>query len=412
MGGNMMMIRLEKWIRRIILFSLAFVLLLAGCSQSEETPGNQQSGVQTQNTEPNGGQASGDPIKIGMLVSGTGFFSWYGVENLNAANMFAEAVNAEGGVNGRELELVIYDTASNPEKAITGAKKLIENDKVDAIVGLGLINETNAVVPMVKDKGPILYSLSGAYKPEGKYVFAGAAYSGLTQHRSVQWIKEQGLDSFALLTTNDDTGQQASAELTKLAEQEKLEITTIEYFNTDDVSVTTQLTKIKNTNPDAIIAWVVGQPLGVVFQGINQVGLDIPLLTSHGNLSYGFLSSVASIQPDEFYVPATKDMGLEGLDPSDEQYEKIKTFKERYSAQFNADPGLGSGAAWDALDLLVQAFKEAGTNPDEVAAYLESIDHHVGVAGTYDLSEEDHRGLGVDDIMMLRVVQGQIKPVE
>src|SRR5688500_17847224 len=120
--------------------------------------------------------ASG-PIKIGLLIEQTGVFSWYGQENLNGAQLLTDELNANGGINGRQIELVVYNSESAPDKAVAGARKLIQQDKVAAIVGLGLISEAQAVAPIVKD-GPPTYSTSGAYLPEHGMMFGGTVFVG------------------------------------------------------------------------------------------------------------------------------------------------------------------------------------------------------------------------------------------
>lgn len=389
----------KKPFTSFILLMVVSFLVLSGCGNQSSTGGD--SGSKDSKVE----QGS---IKIGLLIEQTGFFSWYGKENLNSAELVVEQVNAEGGINGRKLELSTYDTASSPESSVSGYKKFT-NDKVDAVVGLGLVNGMMAVKPMVNN-GPLMYTTSGAYRPAGDpYTFGGTVFAGDMQRRAVKWIKEQGYESFALLTTNDDTGQQASGSLEKIAGEFGVDLTAIEYFNSTDVSVTSQLTKIKGEKPEALIAWVVGKPLGVVFQGIQQVDLNVPVIGSHGNLSPGFLKSLADFQPKQLYVPATKDIAPQFLDSSDPQHSVIQDFVKAYSDKYSENPGLGSGATFDVMNLLVKAFGEVGTDREAVAKYLEGLKDFVGVAGTYKFSADDHRGLNEDDAVMLKIVNGEFQ---
>lgn len=404
----------------MILLVFALVFFVAACSggQNGQNAGNaggngsgNNASAANSSDDDNGDQSSQSQqaIKIGMLIEQTGFFSWYGQENQNAAELFAKQWNANP--DNIPLKLIFYDTLSDPVAAVSGFKKFVETDGVDAVVGVGLVNETMALVPMASD-GPILYSLSGAYKPEGKYLFGSTVFAGDMQRKSIQFLKEQGIQSFALISTNDDTGQQASEALQKIAEDEGLSLTTIEYFNATDQSVTSQLTKIANSDAEALVAWVVGLPLGLVFQGVQQIGLEMPVVFSHGNLSPDFMASLASAQPEIAYVPATKDIAYPSLDESDPQYDVIKEFHDLYVAEYNAVPGLGSGTTWDTLQLLMNAFTEVGTDQDAVVQYLENVQGHIGVAGIYNMSADDHRGLGAKDAVMLQVIDGKFHLAE
>lgn len=358
------------------------------------------------------GPAPAEPIKIGMLVSLTGFFSWYGEENLNGATLFVEELNARGGINGRPIELVVQNTETNPERAVTGARKLIQEDRVVAIVGLGLISESLAVEPIVQN-GPPTYSLSGAYVPGHRMMFGGTVFIGHTQQRALQFLAEHNLRRVALLLTNDATGQIAERFLTAGAIKAGVRIQRVETFNPSDVDVTPQLNRIKGTRPDAVISWVVGRPLGVVMQGMKQLGMSMPLITSHGNLSPGFIQSIATLQTGPIYVFGTKDLLWKWISVKDPQQKMVSLMQTKHSYKYGKEGGIGTGTGWDALMILSEAIKRSGsTAPMAIVEAIEGLRNFVGVVGVYNFSRDDHRGLDAAAAIPMVIERGRLKPAK
>ena len=115
-----------------------------------------------------------EPIRIGAFLSVTGGAAFLGDPEQKTLELYVEKLNAAGGVLGRKLQLVSYDSAGDAEKARTFAKRLIEQDKVDVIVGGSTTGETMAVVPLVEAAGMPFISLAGAVviiEPVKKWVF-------------------------------------------------------------------------------------------------------------------------------------------------------------------------------------------------------------------------------------------------
>ncbi len=121
-----------------------------------------------------GAATAQEPIKIGAFLSVTGGAAFLGDPEQKTLELYVEKLNAAGGVLGRKLQLVSYDSAGDAEKARTFAKRLIEQDKVDVIVGGSTTGETMAVVPLVEAAGMPFISLAGAVvivEPVKKWVF-------------------------------------------------------------------------------------------------------------------------------------------------------------------------------------------------------------------------------------------------
>lgn len=386
-------------------FLAVLMVALAGCGGQGRQPA-------ASGGSPGGsGFGSKEPIKIGMLIEQTGAFSWYGEENLNGAKLVVDEVNKRGGIGGRQVELVIYNTESSPEKAINGAKKLMQQDKVAAIIGLGLVSEAQAVAPIV-EKGPPTFALSGAYKPGHRFMFGGTVFVGQTQERALRFLSDKGLKKIALITTNDATGQQAEAAIKAHAAKFGAQLLGVWTFNPTDVDVTAQLTQIKAQSPDAIVSWTVGKPLGVVLKGAKQLGIKNPIITSHGNLTPDFLKGLSDLQNGPIYVFGTKDLIWREVPESDPQYKIIQEMQTAHQKAYGKEGGIGTGTGYDAMKQVLEAIEKVGTDPDKIVEYIEGLKNWVGVVGVYNFSKDDHRGLTVDASVPIEVVGSQLKSLK
>jgi len=380
-----------------VLGVVAVVGLLAGCNG---LPGS------------NSSSSAGQPIKIGLLLEQTGSFSWYGQENLEGAQLYVDKINSSGGINGRQIELDTVNNESTPDKSVSGARKLMQ-DGVVAILGLGLVGDAQAVSPLVQDSGPPVYSTSGAYLPDNRMMFAGTVYVADTQKRALQFLIERKMTNIALLLTNDASGQVAQQAITQAAPGLGIQITRTELFNPDDVDVTPQMTQIRASNPQAIVAWVVGKPLGVVLKASKQLGVDVPIITSHGNLTPGFIESIADVQTGPVYMFGTKDLIWRDLPDGDPQKPLVSEMQNAMQSKYQKEGGIGTGTAYDGLMLLATALKQANsTDPNKLADALESLRDVNGVIGTYNLSQQDHRGLDSASAIPMEIVSGKLQAIK
>ncbi len=329
--------------------------------------------------------ADGEPIKVGMLVELSGQFSVYGTETLAGAELFVDELNADGGVDGRPIELVVVDAGSNPEQAVTGFRRLAD-EGVAAIAGLGLISEAAAVAPLAEELDIPTFSLSAAYQPENPRMFAGGVFVGDLLFETTKWMDETGIETASVITTNDATGDVTVNAFTALSEQFGIELQTVERFNVDAVDITAELTNAVAGDPDIVIGWTVGRPTAILFQNASNLGIgsEYPFVTSYGNLATGFLGSIGDAVPETLYIQSTQDTFWRDADTSTETGARIADFAARYQAKTGNEIGLGSAIGYDALQVLSEAFAMADpSDAAAVVAAIESISDLPGIVGTY-----------------------------
>jgi branched-chain amino acid transport system substrate-binding protein len=231
-----------------------------------------------------GGNAlAGDNIKIGSFLAVTGPASFLGDPELKTLQMYVEEINAKGGVNGKQLELVHYDTSGKAKEAVNFAKRLIKKDKVDLIVGGSTSGSTLAVIPIVeKNKVPFI-SLAGSVKiidPVKKWVFKMPHTDRMAAAKIFGDMKKRGITKVALISGDGGFDKSGRAQSLALAPEYGIEIVADESYSNKDTDMSTQLTKIRATDAQAILNFGFGTGPAIVTKNVRQLGIELPLSTS------------------------------------------------------------------------------------------------------------------------------------
>jgi branched-chain amino acid transport system substrate-binding protein len=359
---------------------------------------------------------SEDAIKLGAFFDLSGRASFIGTPSKLVAEMLVDKINAEGGIGGRKIELIIADTEGDPAKAANIATKFIHKDKVVAIVGPTL-TDTGMNVKKIVDSGktPIVMTVGGDPVIMGgkfgsfEWVFKSPQRSKIAVERLFTYLKDKGLTKVALLSADDGFGKDGLRWMEELAPTFGIEMLVKESFGARDTDMTAQLTKAKNASPQALIVWTTGPAGAISAKNVAQLGIDLPLFQCHGlpDPKYIELAGPAS---EGNRMPATKLMVVDELPDTDPQkaviQEFVKLYTEKgYDKQFPINTH--SGYAWDAIRLIVDAIAKAGTEPEALRAEIEKTQNYVGISGIYNLTPEDHNGLTVDSMVMVQVKGGK-----
>jgi branched-chain amino acid transport system substrate-binding protein len=364
----------------------------------------------------------GEPIKVGAFFALSGPAANIGTPTKLVAQMAVDKINKEGGIGGRPIELVIGDTESDPAKAAVIAKKFIFNDKVAAIIGPTTTAEGMSVKKIVEEAGvPTFMAVGGDPVIMGgnfgayTYVFKSPQRSSTAVRKLYGYLKAKGLTKIALFTASDSFGKDGLGWLERLAPEFGITLAAKESFGPADTDMTAQLTKIRNAAPQAIVSWTIGPVGSIVAKNKAQLGITTPLFQCHGlpDPKYIELAGKAS-EGDR--MPATKLMVGDALPGSDPQKKVITDFIALYRDVYKYDKefpiNTHSGYAWDAISIVANAMKKAGTDPKALRAAIEQTTGYVGISGVYNLTAEDHNGLDVDSMVMVQVKDGKFVPAE
>jgi branched-chain amino acid transport system substrate-binding protein len=350
------------------------------------------------------------PIRIGAFLSVTGPAAFLGDPEQKTLELYVERINAAGGLLGRKLELVAYDSGGNAEKARAFAKRLIEQDKVDVIVGGSTTGETMAVVPLAEGAGMPFISLAGAVvivEPVKKWVFKTPHTDRMACDKIFVDMKARGVKQAALISGSGGFDKSMRAECLGVAKNHGIAIVADETYGAGDTDMTAQLTKIRNTaGVQAVLNAGFGQGPAIVTKNYKQLGIAQPLYQSHGVASKQFIQ-LAGEAAEGVRLPAAALLVAETLPEADPQKKVVVDYKRAYEARFKQDVSTFGGHAYDGLMLAVEAIRKAGsTDKAKVRDALESIRGYMGTAGVVNMSAQDHMGLDLTAFRMLEVRKG------
>ena len=345
------------------------------------------------------------PIKIGALFAVTGPAAFLGEPERNTARMVVDEINKAGGVKGRKLELVSYDTAGDATKAVQLATKLIKDDKVVAIIGPSTTGETMAVIPVAEKEQVPLISCSAGSKitdPVKKWVFKTAQNDTLAVGRIYEYLQKQKQTRVAILTVSDGFGASGREQLKGQAAKYGITVVSDDTYGPKDTDMTAQLTKIRGSQAQAVICWGTNPGPAVIAKNARQLGVKIPLFMSHGVSSKKFIE-LAGDAAEGIKLPSGKVIVSDVLPGSDPQKKSLMGFVNDYKNHYKAEGDHFGGHAWDAVMLIRNAVEHGADSTAAIREQLEKTKSFHGIGGTFSYSAQDHAGLGKDAFVLVEV---------
>jgi branched-chain amino acid transport system substrate-binding protein len=352
--------------------------------------------------------------KVGAVFSVTGRTSFLGDPEKKTAEMLAEKINDAGGINGKKLELIIYDSEGDATKANLAVRKLITQDKVCAVIGPSLSGTSLAVVPLAAKYKTPLVSCAASYKivwdeqkkKARKWVFKTPQTDTMAVEAVYGSLKKKGINKIAVLSVTSGFGASGRGELIRLAPEYGMTIVADEKYGPKDTDMTAQLTKIKGIAPQVIVNWSVGPTQVVALRNWRDLGMtSIPFYQSHG---FGSRKNIklAAGAAEGVYCPLGAVNVSELLSDDHPQKAVTMQYMKDYAAKYNEPLSSFGGHAWDALELVSNALKAVGCDKAKIRDYLENTQGFVGQHGIFNFSPDDHIGLDKNAFQMVVVKDG------
>lgn len=344
-------------------------------------------------------QASGEPIKIGAVLSVTGPAAGLGIPTRNGMLLAEKAVNAAGGIGGRPIRILLEDDASNPDNARTKTTALVHNEKVAAMLGPGQVAQivaAGAVTDPLKIPQIVPAGLSVPVERERRCIFHLLPSQDLNARAMMEYavnglkVKRIGMlhdSGYGNVVMNALKGIQSS--------YPGIEFVAVEKFEIGATDVTTQAAKVRASGPQAIMVVATS---GTPFRAVKQVRIDLPVIAAIGSSSYEYVKAMGDAA-DNIVIPEF----LVGEDPLPEQ----KAFVDMYRKEYNALPKNFEAAGWDMVQFMAAALRTAGANakPADVCEALRRP--HQGVLAAYDFREPDLTGMKLGSFIYSKLVNGQ-----
>ncbi|HLZ48837.1 MAG TPA: ABC transporter substrate-binding protein [Candidatus Limnocylindria bacterium] len=376
---------------RAIGIGFAALLVATSCASPAATPSSAPASTPAATTAPAATAAA--PYEIHVILPLTGGAAFLGKPEQQALDALQGVVNKGGGISGRPVKFTYYDDASTAATDVQLVNQIIAKN-VPVILGPSLVGSCNAAVPVVA-KGPVLYCFSpGIHPDKDSYAFTSSVSTVDLNRALFKYFKAKGLTKIATITSTDATGQDAdSAIKTGVSEATGVTLVAQEHFNTSDVSVSAQIARIKASGAQALVGWSTGTPIATVLRAAAQAGLDIPIATTDGNMTYAQMEQYAAFLPKELLIPAPEWPAAATL-PAGPVKDALKVYGDALAAA-NVKPDIGTSLAWDPALIVIEMLKKLG--PQATATQLRDAINGLkgfsGVNGTYDFTAEPQRGL-------------------
>ena len=351
-----------------------------------------------------------DKIKIGSVLTITGPAAFLGDPEAKTLKMRVDEINAKGGLLGKQIELVIYDSGADAAKAKQFAERLVSDDKVIAQVGGTTTGDTMAMIPVFEEAKLPFISFAGAVAiidPVRKYVFKTPHTDKMACEKIFTDMKAKNITKIGMISGQDAFGKSMQGECLKVVKNYGIEVLADETYGPRDTDMTPQLTNIKGkAGLQAIMNPGFGQGGAIVTRNIKQLDIKLPLYQSHGVASKQFLE-LAGPAAEGVLLPAAALLVADKLPDSDPQKSVVVTYTRNYEAYAKSSVSTFGGHAYDGLNILVEAIKRAGsTDPEKVRNEIEKTKNMMTTAGLVNMSPTDHMGLDLTAFRMLEVKNG------
>ncbi len=366
------------------------------------------------------GGALAEDIKIGLVAALTGASAQSGEAITRGLTIAIDELNAKGGIMGKKVVLVRRDDESSPPKGLAAARELISNEKVVALFG-GIDSPVSlAIIPVVnKEKVPFVGVWAAATNitkngANPNYVFRVSARDDLVDVKLVKYaMATYGVKKPGLVLINNPWGESNEKGLKAAAAAANITIAGIEKIEPNDVDMTPQLTRLKNSGADALILVANAAPGAQMMKARERMGWKVPVV-SHWGISGGRFDELAGpTAGDAHFVQTYSFFG----DLNATGKKVMAELSKKYGVKSAADvlAPVGTANAYDAMNLLAHAIEKAkSTNGDAIRKAMYEVDGYAGLIKTYNkpFGPDDHEGLAPDDYIMVKFAGGKIVPVK
>lgn len=367
------------------------------------------------------------PYRVGAVFSVTGGASFLGEPERNTIEMVEDSINAAGGIKGHPLEMIVEDDKTDVGQTVLAVRKLLEKDKVIAVVGPTTSGASMAVVPIMEKAKTPLVSCAAALsivtpksemdrilaakkfempKKQNKWIFKTPQTDTSAVEAIFDYMKKKGISRIAIITVTDGFGTLGRQELKRVAPAYGITIVADERYGPKDSDMTAQLTKIKGTDAQALVNWSVGPVQSIVTKNWKQLEMKIPLFQSHGFGSKRYIE-LAGGAAEGVICPLGRLVVADKMKADHPQKAVLMKYKAEYEKRFKADVSTFGGHGYDAIHMIIDALEGVGPDKGKIRDFLETkIKNWPGTGGVFHMSPQDHTGLDKSAFEMIVVKNG------
>ena len=349
--------------------------------------------------------------KVGALFAVTGPASTVGDPQRKTVEMIEQWVNAAGGVDGHPLDVIVYDTEGDEEKAALSLRKLTEKDGVVAAIGTSQYDVGLSLIPVIgEQKIPFISCTSSITVPlwtKGKRWVFWVKASTRGVEPIYEHMQKRGIVKIAILTPSSAFGQRGRTNLIKLAPKFGMEIVLDEKFTPEGRKTKVAVTRVKGTGAQAMINWSEGVSQVEICRHWKDLRMKVPLYQGPEFGSRRIVKSARG-KADGVLCPVGRLMLMEKLPIEDPQVPALIAYTYCFRKKFGTEASPSGGHAWDALWMIVEALRFVGPDKRKIRSFLEEhIRNWPGVTGTFTITKKDHCGLTKEAFRMGVVKKGK-----
>jgi len=384
-------------ITTVLLLCAVIALAVAGCRSKQAV-------------KPNGDvkPSTKSEYVIGAVFDVTGMGAPLGTPERDTVKMLEKQVNEKGGIDGHPLKVVILDNASDEAKSLSAVKKLIEEEKVLAVIGPSQTGTTMAAAKTIEEaKVPMVSCAAGVaiVNPVNPWIFKTAQSDVHAVAKALDYCVAHKLTKIAVISVANAFGESGVKQLELQAKPLNISIIAKETFGPTDTDMTSQITKLRAKKPDAVVCWGTNPGPATVAKNMKTLGFKAPLIMSHGIANRTFITQ-AGDAANGVVFPAGKLLVAGTLQDTEPQKEVLLKYAADFKKTYNSDADTFGGHAYDAFELVVKALEQAGPDREKIRAALETM-QMVGISGDFNFNAKDHNGLQKDAFEMVTIKDGQ-----
>jgi len=316
------------------------------------------------------------PIKVGFFAPLTGFAAADGTSAKNAVMLAVEKVNSSGGINGNKIELIVYDDRHNPKESVAIANKLIEKDKVVAVVSGSYSMPTRVTAPIFNKAGiPMVagYAVDPSITRAGKYIFRNG-FLGEVEGKAAGEVAVNLLKAkkIAMFTIDNDYGRAISKGFRERVKKFGGKVVYEHAFAIGTKDFSAMLTKVKELSPDLLFISGYYSEAAMAVKQARDLGLSCKLLGEEGFDSPKFLELAGEAAEG---VIITTNLNRDDPRPF------VQEFLKSYKAKYGMAPDMVGASSYDAFMIIANAIRKAGPKPDAIRGAIASMKNYEGLTG-------------------------------
>lgn len=349
-----------------------------------------------------------EAIKLGVSEPLSGPASSLGIPVVESIKTAAEFINSNGGIDGRQIELVIRDDQSRADVAVQNFRRLAE-EGVYGVIGPNQGSNALAVAPVLLETEVPMCGFQNTIsitKLGNPYIFRCQTSDTDNTRAALKFASEKlGAKNVAVLYTGDAYGTEAFAALEVEAKEMNIPIVASEKINYGASDTTAEWTKILSAQPEAIILWGSGSTMSVALRNGSQLGNMVPIIGAQGVAAAAIIKSAGAAAEGVYMVTLNAPDQV-----TPEQQELSRVYKERNGDDYTLT--IYDIIGWDAVHIYAEAIRQTGGDKAKVVEGLEKLQGLKLAGGSYSYSPDSHEGLGSDSVWIVQVKDGAMVGVQ